>query len=149
VTGGSGPELPAEMIWWHSGDFLIGTNSTSYIPVIFTYQQNSTIEVFAEGPEGTHGTLTLWIPDTGFRGPYTVTATPGPNPNVVSQSDNGTYYQVVLSYNHSFHLITLMGSTPVPEFPGVAIVAALGSAVAVALLYERKLRMPSAVPVPA
>lgn len=143
VTGGTGPELPAQMFWWHSGNYLVGLNSTSDIQIIFATPANSTLDIYAEGPEGTHGTTTVWLPDSQFKGPFVATSYPGPNPTIVSQSDNGTYYQVNLTYSHSFHLITLMGSTPVPEFPGVALVAALGSAVAVALLYERRLRMPS------
>jgi hypothetical protein len=142
VTGSSGPELPAEMFWWHSGNYLIGTNSTSDIPLVFATPASASLGLYVQGPEGTHGVTTVWIPDSQFKGPFVATATPGPNPTIVSQSDNGTYYRVNLTYDHSFRLITLMGSTPVPEFPGVALVAALGSAVAVALLYERKLRLP-------
>jgi len=143
VTGGSGPNLPQATYWWHSGNFLVGVQSTSDIPFIFTLQSNDSIELYAQGPEGTQGTTTVWLPDSAFRGPFTAVAYPGPNPTLVSQTDNGTYTAVELSYGHSEHLITIMGSTPAPEFPGIFVLAALGSAVAVGLLYERKLRFAS------
>jgi hypothetical protein len=145
VTGNSGPELPASFFWWHGANgatnFLVGVNSTSIVPLIFTDPANDSISLFAEGPEGTHGTTTVFLPDSQFRGPFAVTATPGPNPTISSQSDNGTYSIVTLTYNHSYHYITLKGSSPVPEFPGLMVVAALGSAVAVALLFERRVRL--------
>jgi len=141
VTGGSGPQLPETMYWWHSGNYLVGVDSTSDVPFILTTPSNDSLELFAQGPEGTQGTTTVWLSDSQFRGPFTVTAFPGPNPSVTSQQDNGTYTSVTISYSHSEHLFTIMGSTPAPEFPGVALIAALGSAVAVAMLYERKLRI--------
>ncbi|HVP23424.1 MAG TPA: carboxypeptidase-like regulatory domain-containing protein [Conexivisphaerales archaeon] len=145
VTGNSGPNLPATMYWWHSGSYLFGVNSTSDVPLLYL-ETNNTILIEASGPEGTQGTTTLWVPDSVGRSPFTVTSFPGPNPTIVSQQDNGTYSSVTFSYSHSDHAFSIIGSTPVPEFPGVALVAALGSAVAVSLLYERKLRVGSLSP---
>jgi len=147
VTGNSGPNLPFSNTWYLINDtnnfYQIGLNTSSTAPYIFSSIATKAIEVYAEGPEGTSGQMSIWIPKAIFQGPFTVTSTPGPNPTVTSTGGNSTYTEITITYSHSYRFITFTSTTAIPEFPGFMLLAALGSSVAVGLLAERRLRSPA------
>lgn|GEM_PF-2604258 len=146
VSGAGGPGMPFTFNWWRltfdNYTFMVGMNSTSSVDYLSPYLLSKYIYISARGPEGTVGHMTVWVPDSVMQGPFTVVSRTPPYPTIVSVTDNGTYTAVEFTYfEHNYNYMYLYSTSAVPEFPGVALLAALGSAFFVSMLVERRLRL--------
>jgi outer membrane protein assembly factor BamB len=71
------------------------------------------------GIDGTTGMSNITVPNEMLGGPYTVTVdggTPIDPPGVIT-STNATHTSLYFTYMHSSHLIEIVGTTVVPEYP--------------------------------
>lgn len=151
VYGGVGPDLPSSMQWWHltfaNYTFTVGINSTSYVNYVYPYLLSKELYISARGPEGIAGQMTVFVPDSIMQGPFTIDSSYLPKPTIVSQVDNGTYTAVTFTFTqHNYNYFYLYSAAAVPEFPGWMVLGALGSAVFVAAMAERKLHLRTAAP---
>jgi hypothetical protein len=146
VYGTAGPSLPFSYQWWHlnaSGYvFMLGFNSSSYVSEVYADLPLNTIYVPVWGPEGTSGQLTIWIPDAIFKGPFTVSSIPGPNPAVISTNDNGTYTIITVTYGHSSRIIEFQSTSSIPEYSQPAVLATVMFAIAALVVWEKKRKIP-------
>jgi hypothetical protein len=145
ILGNAGPELPFSYEWWHLSEngyqFMVGFNTSSYIDFVFSSLSTKSILVSVWGPEGTTGQMTIWIPDAIFQMPFSVTSIPGPSPTMGTQTDNGTYTSVSITYGLSSKTIVFTSTGVIPEFPdSIALMIVLFS-VALAILLQKKLRV--------
>ena len=129
VYGNSGPPLPFSYETWYASDsgyqFMMTMNSSSYISGVYTDLSAKSLYVDLWGPEGINGSLTIWIPDAIYFGTFLVTSYPGPNPQVVTTTDNGTYTKIQITYALSPKTIIFTSTGAVPEFPSSLALAAL------------------------
>jgi protocatechuate 3,4-dioxygenase beta subunit len=150
ISGSDGPDLPPTFSWYHCASmnytFLVGVNSTSWVAWVSPSLPLRQLYFYIKGPEGTQGTMTVWVPDSIYQRPFTASwGWPG-QPSIVSQVDNGTYTAVTITYaNHDQTAIYLYSTTAIPEFPGVILPLTAFGGVLLAVLAERRLR-PKASP---
>jgi hypothetical protein len=145
ILGNAGPELPFSYEWWHLSEngyqFMVGFNTSSYIDFVFSSLSTKSILVSVWGPEGITGQMTIWIPDAILQGPFSVTSIPGPNPTMGTQTDNGTYTSVSITYGLSSKTIVFTSTGVIPEFQGPMALIAILFATALAVFLQKRLRV--------
>jgi hypothetical protein len=93
-----------------------------------------------EGITGTTGMSNISIPIGMLSGPFNSITVDGGLPTYNITTTNATYSSVYLTYGHSAHLIEIVGSTVVPEFPTLAPLAVLMLATIMASLFAYRFR---------
>ena len=144
ITGTSGPNLPFSYEWWQLSDsghqFMVGLNASSYVDFVDESLSAKSIYIGVWGPEGTNGSLTIWIPDAIFQGSITPTVYPGPLLTQSTGPDNGTYRSMTITYSHSGEYITFTTASAVPEFQGPIALMTILSVFAIAIYLQKRPR---------
>lgn len=96
------------------------------------------------GIEGTRGMSNITVPNEMLGGPYTVTVDGGLpiDPPGVIISPNATHTSLYFTYMHSTHLVEIVGTTAIPEYPIANLLTLLmaTSLLAIALAKRRSFK---------
>lgn len=143
VTGNAGPDLPFSYQKWYvpTGNTLFPIILNASSEVINAYASTSlgmlTLSIW--GPDGTQGTMTIWIPKSAIPGPFTITSLPGPDPTIVSQTQDATNFIITIQYNHSAHILTFQNGV-IPEYSEPLLLITMMTLTAAAVLMLKKSR---------
>ncbi len=145
IYGTPGPALPFSHQVWHLSSlnysFTVEVNSTSMITYVYANLDGSGfVSVYAWGPEGTNGTLTIWIPLDIYFGPFTVNVSPGTSNVLQNAQYNSTHQIIVVEYSHSYEYISIDSEHWLPEYPAPALVMIGMAAIGAFVLFEKKRR---------
>jgi hypothetical protein len=141
VTGNAGSDLPFSYQKWYvpigNSSFSVSFNTSSAVNYVYAIPSSGMLDLSVWGPEGTQGTMTMWIPIVDIPGPFTVSSIPEPSPSIVSQTHNSTYYEITIDYAHSSHTIVFQ-SQVIPEYSGPLLLVTMMTLVAAALIMLKK-----------
>jgi hypothetical protein len=147
IYGTPGQELPFSHQVWHltsfNYSFAVEMNSTSMVSYIYANLDNSGyLSLIAWGPEGTNGTLTIWIPLEFYFGPFNVNVYPGSFTVLQNAQYNATHQIIVVEYSHSYEYISIDSQSWLPEYAAPTLIMITMFATGGFALLEKKRRTP-------
>ena len=126
-----------------SADYPVTVDSNSVILGFAFNQSTKQISLSVSGSNGTSGFCDVTIPDDLLWGSFSLNLDGFPLVEDVdyTQTHNSTYYNFHITYSDSAHMIEIVGSDAIPEFPSWIILPTFMVATLVAaILYRKKLR---------
>jgi len=121
--------------------FIVTTESNSTISNFNFNKKDKKTTFTVDGLEDSIGYCNITIPLDLLGGPYTVEVD---NATVLENYDaptNGTHAFIYLTYNHSTHIIEIIGTTVIPEFPSTILLTLIAlSTLSATMLKKRFLK---------
>ena len=121
--------------------YVIETSSNSSVSELEFNQTLKEIRFYVDGASGTNGLCNITIPQELMSGNFSIY---NDDTLLVKNVDytetfNGTHYLFSIQYDHSTHMIEIIATNVIPEFPSWAILPLLLTATLLAIIYKKRL----------
>jgi hypothetical protein len=125
-----------------SADYPVTVDSNSTILGFAFNQSERQISLYVSGTTGASGFCDVTIPDDLLWGTFSLNLDGFPLVEDVdyTQTHNSTHYNFHITYSHSTHIIEIVGSDAIPEFPLWAILPTFMVVTLAAAIFYRKKR---------